>query len=48
MFLTSPLIEQAIAQACAVPSPPPKGLPESSDPIGHHGVQGQVLAITTE
>jgi hypothetical protein len=25
---------------------PPKGLPDSGDPIGHHGVQGQVLAIT--
>ena len=24
---------------------PTQGLPDSNDPIGHHGVQGQVLAI---
>src|ERR1035437_3854240 len=46
MFLTSPYIDQALAQACAICSPPPKGLPDSSDPTRHHGVQGQVLAIT--
>ena len=48
MFLTSPLIEQALAQACAVSSPPPKGLPDSIVPIRQHGLQGQVLAVTTE
>ncbi len=27
---------------------PPTGLPDRGDPIGHHGVQGQVLAITAK
>ncbi len=28
------------------PFAPPKGPSDSSDPVGHQGVQGQVLAIT--
>jgi hypothetical protein len=30
------------------PQDPAEGLPDSSDPIGQHGLQGQVLAITAE
>jgi hypothetical protein len=37
---------ESLAQACAVRSPPSKGLPDSSGSMGHDGVQGRVLAIT--